>query len=109
MDPDVFQCFLDEFTKAVPKQEGVRQLFLLDHASWQKSTRLDWHHFEPKCLPGYSPDCNSIERLWLRLKADWVWDYIARTPQELMDRLCAALKSFLAQPDKTASICSLRK
>jgi len=109
VDTDVFQCFLDEFAKAVPKKEGVRQVFILDNASWHKSTRLTWHHFEPKFPPGYSPDFNPIERLWLRLKADWFWDDIARTPQELMDRLCAALKSVLAQPDKTASICSIRK
>ena len=109
VDTDVFQCFLDEFAKAVPQKEGVRQLLILDNASWHKSSRLNWHHFEPKFLPGYSPDFNPIERLWLRLKADWFWDYIARTPAALTERLCIALKSFLAQPDKTASICSIRK
>lgn len=109
VDTDVFQCFLDEFVKAVPKQEGVRQLLILDNASWHKSSRLNWHHFEPKFLPGYSPDFNPIERLWLRLKADWFWDYIARTPEQLIDRLCTALKSFITRPDKTASICSIRK
>jgi len=109
VDTDVFQCFLDEFAKTVPKKEGIRQLLILDNASWHKSSRLNWHHFEPKFLPGYSPDFNPIERLWLRLKADWFWDYIARTEQELSERLCTAIKSFLASPDKTASICSIRK
>jgi transposase len=109
VDTDVFQCFLDEFAKAVPPKEGVRQLLILDNASWHKSSRLNWHHFEPKFLPGYSPDFNPIERLWLRLKADWFWDYIARTPEQLIDRLCTALNSFITQPDKTASICSIRK
>ena len=109
VDTDVFQCFLDEFAKAVPQKPGVRQLFILDNASWHKSSRLNWHHFEPKFLPGYSPDFNPIERLWLRLKADWFWDFIARTPQALTERRCTALKSFLAQPAKTASICSIRK
>jgi len=60
-------------------------------------------------LPGYSPDYNPIKRLWLRLKADWFWDYFSRTSQELIDRLCLALKSFINQPAKTASICSIRK
>ena len=109
VDTDVFQCFLDEFAKAAPAKEGVRQIFILDNASWHKSSRLNWHHFEPKFLPGYSPDFNPIERLWLRLKADWFWDFIARTQEALTERLCTALKSFLAQPDKTASICSIRK
>lgn len=109
VDTDVFQFFLDEMAKAIPKQEGVRQLLIVDNASWHKAARLNWHHFEPKFLPGYSPDFNPIERLWLRLKADWFWDYIARTAEELTERLCAALKSFIDQPSKTASICSIRK
>lgn len=109
VDTDVFQFFLDEMAKAVPKKEGIRQLLILDNASWHKSSRLNWHHFEPKFLPGYSPDFNPIERLWLRLKADWFWDFIARTPADLTDRLCTALKSFIDQPAKTASICSIRK
>jgi transposase len=109
VDTDVFQFFLDQLAKAVPNKEGVRQILILDNASWHKSARLDWHHFEPKFLPGYSPDFNPIERLWLRLKADWFWDFIARTPQELSDRLCLALKSFIDDPAKTASNCSLRK
>lgn len=109
VDTEVFQFFLDEIAKAVPKKEGVRQLLILDNASWHKAARLHWHHFEPKFLPGYSPDFNPIERLWLRLKADWFWDFIARTPEELTERLCTALKSFIDQPSKTASICSIRK
>lgn len=87
VDTAVFQCFLDEFAKTVPKKEGLRQLLILDNASWHKSKHLNWHHFEPKFLPGYSPDFNPIERLCLRLKADWFWDFIARTEQELSDRL----------------------
>lgn len=109
VDTDVFQLFLDEMAKTVPVKPGVRQIFILDNASWHKAARLNWHHFEPKFLPGYSPDFNPIERLWLRLKADWFWDFIARTPAELTDRLCTALNSFIAQPSKTASICSIRK
>jgi len=109
VDTDVFQFYLDEMAKALPNKEGIRQIFILDNASWHKATRLNWHHFEPKFLPAYSPDFNPIERLWLRLKADWFWDFIARTPEELTDRLCTALKSFMDQPSKTASICSIRK
>lgn len=109
VDTEVFQFFLDELAKAVPKQEGMRQILILDNASWHKSGRLNWHHFEPKFLPGYSPDFNPIERLWLRLKADWFWDFIARTPAELTERLCTALKSFIDDPAKTASVCAFRK
>lgn len=109
VDTDVFQFFLDEMAKAISKVEGKDQVIILDNASWHKATRLHWHHFKPMFLPGYSPDFNPIERLWLRLKADWFWDFIARTPQELSDRLCTALKSFIDDPSKTASNCSIRK
>ena len=109
VDTDVFQFFLDELAKAIPKKEGVRQILIVDNASWHRAARVRWHHFEPKFLPGYSPDFNPIERLWLRLKADWFWDFIARTPEQLTERLCIALRSFLDRPAKTASICSIRK
>jgi transposase len=105
VDTDVFQFFLDEMARAVPKKDGVRQVFILDNASWHKAARLCWHHFEPKFLPDFNP----IERLWLRVKADWFWDYFARTSEELTQRLCTALKSFIDQPDKTASTCTIRK
>jgi len=45
----------------------------------------------------------------LRLKADWFWDFIARTPEELTERLCQGLRSFMNEPEKTASVCSFRK
>jgi transposase len=109
MDTEIFQVYLDELTKAIPKKEGKRQLLIMDNASWHKSAQLNWHHFEPTYLPPYSPDFNPIERLWLRLKADWFWDFIARSTQELSDRLCLALKSFIDDSAKTASICSIRK
>ena len=109
VDTDVFQFFLDEMAKAVAPKPGVRQILIVDNASWHRAGRVRWHHFEPKFLPGYSPDFNPIERLWLRLKADWFWDFIARTPQELCDRLCSALKSFIDDPAKTAANCSIRK
>jgi hypothetical protein len=54
-------------------------------------------------LPAYSPDYNPIERLWLRLKADWFWDFIACTEKELTDRLCTALESFIVSVKVGAS------
>ena len=40
VDTDVFQFFLDEMAKAVPKKEGVRQILILDNASWHRATRV---------------------------------------------------------------------
>ena len=106
VDTDVYQFFLDQLAETVPKVEGQRQLLIMDNASWHKAGRINWHYFEPVYLPGYSPDYNPIKRLWLRLR---FWDFIARTQAELTERLCTALNAFIANPTKTASICTLRK
>ena len=79
MDTDAFQLLLDQLAETVPKVEAVRKLSVTDDASWHRATRLNWHHFEPVYLPGYSPDSNPVERLWLRLTADWFWDFTAST------------------------------
>jgi hypothetical protein len=47
----------------------------------------------------------AIERLWLRLKADWFYDFLAKTTEELTDRISTALMSFVQSPEETASIC----
>ena len=44
----MFQIFLDELAKAVPRKEGIRQILVFDNASWHKSQQLNWHHFEVK-------------------------------------------------------------
>ena len=109
VDTDVFQCWLDEFAQTIPPQPQRRQILILDNASWHKAARLNWHHFEPRFLPGYSPDFNPIERLWLRLKADFFSDFIARSPEELTARLCSALCFFMDHRSLVASQCAFRK
>jgi transposase len=108
VDTDVFQCYLDHLAEAVPPDPGKRRILILDNASWHKSARLNWHHFECRFLPAYSPDFNPIERLWLRLKADYFCDFIARSPQELNDRACLALNAFMDDHHKVASQCAIR-
>ena len=109
VDTDVFQCWLDELAKAVPHQPGRRRLLVLDNASWHKAARLHWHHFEPAYLPPYSPDFNPIERLWLRLKADFFTNFIARSSEELIEHLSSALCFFMENPPTVAAQCSFRK
>ena len=109
VDTDVFQYYLDHFAQEIPAADSKRRLLIVDNASWHKSQRLNWHHFEVHYLPGYSPDFNPIERLWLRLKADFFSDFIAKSPDELTQRLCHALTSFMNDPEKVASQCAFRK
>jgi len=44
-------------------------------------------------VPSDSPDLNPIERFWLRMKCDWFSDFIAKTPEALVERLCFALNA----------------
>lgn len=106
---EIFQAFLDEMAKTVPKKKDKKQIIVLDNASWHKGKKLDWHHFKPLYLPTYSPDLNPIERLWARLKADFFADFATRDAEVLMDRICRGLCSFILQPQKVASICSIAK
>jgi transposase len=109
VDTDVFQYYLDFLAKEIPALDSKRRLLIVDNASWHKAQRLHWHHFEVHYLPGYSPDFNPIERLWLRLKADFFSDFIAKSPEELTQRLCYALTSLMNEPEKVASQCAFRK
>jgi len=109
MNTDCFQCFLDQLAETIPRAPDKHRVLLLDNASWHKAERLQWHHFERQYLPTYSPDFNPIERLWLRLKADYFTDFIARTTEELTERLLGALKAFIDDPRTVASQCATRK
>jgi DDE superfamily endonuclease len=109
VDTEGFQFFLDQLAKAVPARPNKRRVPVVDNASWHKAERLNWHHFEPRFSPAYSPDLNPIERLWLRLKADWFADFLAKTPQALVKRLVAALTAFLDDPETVAAQCAFRK
>lgn len=104
-DSDTFQAFLHTLAEENPPVVGRRALLVMDNASWHKVKRLNWHHFEPIYLPARSPDLNAIERLWLRLKADWFNGWIAKTSPQLQDRLITALQSLFAQPSLIQSQC----
>lgn len=104
-DSETFQAFLDTLAEENPPEAGRRAILVLDNASWHKVKRLNWHHFEPAYLPARSPDFNTIERLWLRIKADWFNGWIAKTAGQLEERLIEALQSLFAQPSIIQSQC----
>ena len=104
-DSQTFQVFLDTLAQENPPVAGRRAILVLDNASWHKVKRLNWHHFQPEYLPPRSPDLNAIERLWLRMKADWFNGWIAKNAAQLQDRLIEALQAFMAQPTSLQSQC----
>ena len=102
----VFQTFPDELAKHTRVHEPKKRVMLiLDNASWHKHSSLHWHHITPCYLPAYSPDFNPIEAIWRVLKDRFFNQWIAKSPEQLMERLCEALRSLLA--DEAASIASV--
>ena len=89
---DIFQIFLDQLAKQLA---GKNILLIMDNASWHKAKKLNWHGMAHEYLPPYSPDFNPIERLWLKLKAEFFTDWIAKTPDELTKRITKALLHFM--------------
>lgn len=106
-DSEVFQVFLDEANKEV-EFERPRQLLIMDNASWHRVKGLRWGRFEPKYLPPYSPDLNPIERLWLVIKEEWFKDFVAKTREALVDRVCDALQWAINRRKDNVRTCRIR-
>ena len=100
-DTEMFQAFLDEAAQFVTPRRK-RNLMIMDNASWHKSKSLNWHFFEPRYLPPYSPDLNPIEWLWLMMKKKWLNNIHCKTTADLMDHLETALKDLIDNPQQVA-------
>ena len=105
-DRHVFQLFLDTLADEAPRQLGKRDYLVLDNASWHKVKTLDWHHFEPLFLPPYSPDFNSIERLWQHLKSHYLAGFITDDHDRLDAKLESSIRSLLNSPKTLRSVCN---
>lgn len=103
---EVFQVFLDTVAREMPPEEGKTVHLVLDNASWHKAAALDWHHLKAVYLPPYSPDFNPIERLWQHLKGQYLAGFITAKGDELEDKIIAALRSAMDQPETIRSVCS---
>lgn len=106
-DREVFQAFLNEANKDIAPGRP-RQIVVLDNASWHKSAKLNWGRFEPLFLPPYSPDMNPIERLWLVIKGEWFTDFVAKSKEDLVERLDKALCWAMERQTLNQQTCAIR-
>jgi transposase len=99
------QIFLDEFAKTrAPDEHAV---LWMDRAGFHvakslivpKNLTIAW-------LPSYSPQLNPIERLWLHLKARYLSHRLLDDTEAVMQALCGAWTSLIADAGRIASICS---
>jgi transposase len=82
--------------------EPIRSnVLIIDNASWHKRKATNWHSWQPKYLPPYSPDLNPIEQIRLTMKARWFNNYVCKNEEELLDRLDQAIFDFIDNPNKT--------
>jgi transposase len=107
-DKECFQAFLDHANRDI-RFERSRNLLICDNASWHKNKPLAWGAFEPIFLPPYSPDLNPIERLWLLLKAEWFYDFVAKDAEALEERLSQALCWLIGRARDNQTTCSIQK
>lgn len=59
-------------------------------------------------LPPYSPDLNPIGGLWLLLKAEWFTGFVAKTRDELMERLDRALYWLMDRQEGSQETCAIK-
>ena len=99
-DSITYQAFLNEASKTVSFQRASNVL-IMDNAAWHKRKTTNWHRWQPKYLPPYSPDLNPIERIWLKMKALWFNNHICKNEQELLERLDQAILDVIDNPEGT--------
>ncbi len=94
---------MDTLAQENPQVARSLSIVVLDNASWHKVKRLNWHHFQPQYLPARSPNIKAIERLWLRMKADWFNGWTAKNASQLQDRFIEAQRSVLQSQGRPKS------
>ncbi len=107
-DAETFQAFLTEAHTSVTFPRP-RNILIVDNASWHKRKSLNWHGWEVRYLPPYSPDLNPIERIWLVMKAAWFNNYLCRNLDQLIERLDRAILDVIDNPQRTSHTTAIGK
>jgi hypothetical protein len=85
-------------------------------ASWPLMDRAGWHcandlvvpaNLTPVFLPPYSPELNSIERLWLYLKERFLSHRLWPDHDTIVDAVCRAWQRVTAETGRIKSRCQM--
>ena len=85
---------------------GKKIVVVMDDAGWHKSKNLIVpENITILHLPSYSPELNTVERLWLRIKSNTIRNKIYDSLDDLESLICAFIKSITSTT--AARICSV--
>ncbi len=86
-----FQVWLEGFAAGFPDSFNM---LVLDNGALHKAKALRWPaNVVPVFFPAYSPERNSIERLWRDLK-DKLADRMLKTLDELSNAMCTIIQTY---------------
>lgn len=104
-DTQTMQLFLNEFSKTI--QKNIHAVLVTDQASWHKTSKLK----KPKnisfvFLPPYSPELNSIEQVWQKMKQRWLSNRCFKDYNDILKAVSIAWKNFINVPGAIKKLCS---
>jgi len=94
---ETFQAFLSLLLRH--KRKGRTMMVIVDNAAWHKSRELQpWleankHALQLDFLPPYSPDLNTIERVWKLTRRLRTHNKYFATLDELVETVCEQFKA----------------
>lgn len=86
---------------------GAHAVLVLDQAGWHTTGRLMAPSnitFVP--LPPRSPELNPAENIWQYLRQRWLSNHIFNDYDAILDTICNAWNSLIAEPERITSIGS---
>ena len=99
------QIFLDQLSAQVTP--NTHALLVMDRAGWHCANNLIFPaNLTPIFLPPYSPELNSIERLWLYMKERFLSHRLWDDDEAVVDAVCRAWQRVIGEAGRIKSLCS---
>lgn len=100
------QAFLDQLSEQIATE--AHALLVMDRAGWHCANDLVVpDNITPVFLPPYSPELNSIERLWLHLKERSLSHRLWADYDAILDAVCQAWQRVINETGRIRSLCSM--
>ena len=96
---------LNEISKLTP--EGRHAGVLIDNAGYHRSKELpQFDNLTLIPLPPYSPEINSAEEIWERLRAQDLSNYVFKNCEDIINKCCEEWNELLSEVGRLKSLCA---